>query len=261
MSHVWLRLLAAALFLCLGTAGAVAETLRVAYEDRELPPYYLGNGAEVDAQRPGLSVELVRMAATDLGLDLRITRMPWLRCLAALERGEIDAIFNASFKEDRMANGVYPMLRGHPDPSRRIAAVTYVLYRKAGGAVAWDGRSLAHLSTLGGPIGTPAGYSIADDLEKAGVPVQEAPDTTANFRKLDAGRITAVATLDVIGDALLPSFPGLEKVEPPLVTKDYFVMLSHQFVTAHPVMADRLWQRIATLRDAKGPELVRKYGN
>ncbi len=239
-------------------AGA-AEPLRLAYEDRALPPYYLGDGAGTDPAKPGLSVELVRLAAADLGLEVSITRMPWLRCMAALKQGDVDVIFNASFKEDRQESGVYPMVAGKPDAARRIAAVTYSLYRRKGTLLPWDGKSPTSLAGLPGPIGAPAGYSIIDDLTRAGVKVQEAPDTPANFKKLAAGRIDAVATLDVIGDELLRGYPGLEKVAPALTTKDYFVMVSHQYAGAHADLVEKLWHRIAVLRDSKGAELALKY--
>ena len=235
-----------------------AEVLRVAYEDKALPPYYLGNSFQIDPVNPGVSVELMHMAAAQLGLEIQAVRMPWVRCLISLQKGEVDAIFNASFKEDRQENGVYPMAGGKPDSTRRIATVAYSLYSPTTSPLTWDGKAVSGLS---GFVGVPAGYSIADDLTKMGIKVEEAPDTISNFKKVSAGRIAAVATLDTTGDTLLATgqFPQLRKLQPPLVAKDYFVMFSHQYFDSHRAMAEKLWQKVGELRETKGPQLHAKY--
>ncbi len=258
MPNILSRLLPFLLATTIVSQAQAGESLRVAYEDKALPPYYIGDSVQVDPVSPGISVELVRMAGEALGIEVQLVRMPWTRCLNLLQKGEVDAIFNASFKEDRLDNGVYPTKAGKPDPARRIATVAYSLYAPSGSAVTWDGKALNGIS---GSVGTPAGYSIGDDLARIGVKVEEAPDTVANFRKLSSGRIAAVATLDTSGDALLASgqYPRLIKIEPALSTKDYFLMISHQYYAAKRPLAERLWQTIADLREKKGADLRVKY--
>lgn len=251
------RMLGCVVALLVATADAgAAETIRAAYEDRELPPYYMGNSTEIDAQAPGVSVEMMREAAKELGVQIQFVRMPWVRCLKSLQRGEVDMVFNASFKEDRLEAGVYPMVDGRPDPARRIATVAYNLYRLKGGPVAFTGKAITGLD---GPVGAPSGYSIIDDLKRMGVATEEAVENSTNFKKLVSGRIAAVATLDVSGDALIKDYPTIEKVSPPLVTKDYFVLVSHQLYGAKPDLAERLWRKIADVRERNGAALYAKY--
>jgi polar amino acid transport system substrate-binding protein len=243
----------------LWTSGAqAAEVLRAAYEDKALPPYYLDDSTKVDADRPGVSIELVRDAAKEAGIEVEFVRMPWVRCQKSLQKGEVDAIFNASFKEERLEFGVYPMAGGKPDAARRIATVTYALYRLKGGAVTWDGKTIEGLD---GPVGAQSGYSIVEDLTRMGIKTEEAQAPTTNFKKLASKRIPAVAALVVTGDALLASgeFPAVEKVSPPLVTKDYFVMFSHQFYDGKRALAERLWAKIAEVRDRDAAKLYAKY--
>jgi len=231
-----------------------AETLRAAYEDRALPPFYLG--AESDPQAPGVAVELVREAAKELGVQIEFVRMPWVRCLKSLQRGEVDLLFIGSFKEERLEAGRYPMVDGKPDSARRIATISYNLYRQKGSPVGYNGTAITGLE---GPVGAPSGYSIIEDLQRQGVATEEAVDTTANFKKLSSKRIAAVATLETSGDILVKDFPAIEKVMPPLVTKDYFVMVSHQLYDTKRDLAERLWRKIAEVRDHKGPALYAKY--
>ncbi|MBI5163116.1 MAG: amino acid ABC transporter, partial [Magnetospirillum sp.] len=137
-------------------------------------------------------------------------------------------------------------------------SVSYSLFRAKGSKLSWDGKGIGD---LGGPVGVPTGYSIGGDLKDKGIAVEEAQNSKINFTKLSLGRVGAVATLDVTGDDLLATgaFPTIEKVTPPLVTKDYFVMVSHQFYAEKPELAEKLWAKIAQLREAKGAELGRKY--
>lgn len=238
-------------------AVRAGETLRAAYEDSEQAPYYMGNSAATDLARPGVSVEMLRDAAREAGIDIQFVRMPWVRCQKSLQRGEVDLIFNASFKTDRLEIGVYPMTDGKTDSTRRIDTIAYALYRVKGSAVSFDGKSI---SGLDGPVGAPAGYSILGDLKAMGIATETAPDTVTNFKKLALGRIPAVAALQRIGDSLLAEFPQIEKVSPLLATKDYFVMASHQLYDTKPQVVDRLWAKLAEVRDRSSEEIYAHYG-
>lgn len=241
----------------LPAAARAGEVLRAAYEDSEQPPYYMGNGTATDLAKPGVSVEMLREAAREAGIDIQFIRMPWVRCQKSLQRGEIDLIFNASYKEERRAIGAYPMVGDRPDSARRIDTIAYALYRLKGSAVAITGDTITGLN---GPVGAPAGYSILGDLQAKGIATETAPDTANNFKKLVSGRIPAVAALERIGDGLLAEFPQIEKVSPLLATKDYFVMASHQLVAAKPELVQRLWAKLAEVRERSSAALYNRYG-
>lgn len=246
--------------VCLLSSGArAADIVRAAYEDKPLPPFYMGSGPDSDPTAPGVSVELLREAAAAAGVEIQFERMPWARCLKSLQRGEVDAIFNASFKEERLEAGVYPMVGGKPDPSRRITTLAYMLYRLKGGPVTWDGKTIGGLGDS--PVGAQAGYSVIEDLTRMGVKPEESADTVTNFKKLSSQRIRAVAQLEASGDAALAGgdFPAIEKVRQPLVTKDYFLMFSHQYYGANKDAAERLWSKLAEIRDRRSPALFAKY--
>jgi polar amino acid transport system substrate-binding protein len=253
-----LKLLTWIVSICAWSSGALAaEVIRAAYEDKSLPPYYTGTSEIIDADAPGVSVELMREAAKAAGVEIQFVRMPWVRCLKSLQRGDVDVIFNASFKEDRLEAGVYPMIGNKPDPARRIATISYVLYRLKGTGVAFTGTSITGLGD--GPVGASSGYSVIDDLKKMGVKTEEAADIALNFRKLALRRIPAVAALEVQGEALLPDYPSIEKVSPPLVSKDYFVMASHQVYDTRREVVERLWAKIGEVREKRAAAIYAKY--
>lgn len=253
------RWLSAILTGMLWVGGAqAAEVLRAAYEDEAQPPYFIGSSSSFDPDRPGVSIELVKAAAKAVGMEVEFIRMPWVRCLKSLQKGEVDAVFNSSFREDRMEFGVYPMAAGKPDAERRIATLTYSLYRVKGSPVNWNGKAI---DGLDGPVGVQSGYSIIGDLTRMGVKIEEAQASVTNFKKLASKRIPAVVTLESNGDGVLATgeFPNVEKVTPPLVTKDYFVMFSHQFYDGKRPLAEALWTKIAEVRERDGAKLYAKY--
>ena len=251
------KILTWVLSICLWSGGALAtETLRAAYEDKSLPPYYTGTDG-VDPDFPGVSVELLQEAAKAADIELQFVRMPWVRCLKSLELGEVDLTFNSSFKADRMKDGVYPMAGDKPDASRRLATISYALYRLKGSPVAFTGKTITGLGD--GPVGASTGYSIVDDLKHMNIKTEEAADTLINFKKLASKRIPAVAAQDVQADVLLAKYPTVEKVMPLLVSKDYFVMASHQAFDGRRAVIERLWAKLAEVREARSAAIYAKY--
>lgn len=254
-----LRILAAATALWLGATAASAQvTLKFAAEDKELYPTYVGNGSETLAEKPGTTVELIRLTAAEIGIKAEFVRAPWRRCLDLLKEGSVDAVINGSFSAARLEFGAFPMAGDKADSARRSLSWTYTLYRKAGTPVSWDGKAFSGLTA---PIGAPLGYSIVADLKKLGVQIDEAGDAETNLRKLSAGRISGAVLLREATDPLIKakSIPDIEVVLPPIEVKDYYIMLSHQLVKKDPALAERFWTKFAEIRTAKGAEIEAKY--
>jgi polar amino acid transport system substrate-binding protein len=249
--------MAAALAL-LPASPVWAQTLRVAYSDIEVAPYQMGNGPGV-ANPPGAIVELVRMAALDMGLEVVFERAPQLRSFRRLQSGEIDAAFAYSYSLDRLPYGRYPMRDGKPDESARVFSQSYMFYRLKGSPFSWDGRTVSGLGD--GSIGFNSTFSIGAELSRWGLKTEDAKTTEQNFQKLSMGRIMAYAMQEQAGDSYLAvhHMHDVEKIAIPLETKAYYLMLSHQFVAKDPERAERLWARLGKQRQDKMPELLRKY--
>jgi polar amino acid transport system substrate-binding protein len=249
----WILLIAA---LYAASTHAERITMRLGYSDEEAPPYLIRH----DLQPSGIAIDIIRQAATDIDITLEFLRMPNRRVLENLKLGAIDGAFMFSFNSERMHNGQYPMKDGALDEEKRITILSYFLYRRKGADLHWDGHRLSGTNLF---IGANNGYSIANDLRKMGAAVEEARSTEQNFSKLKRGRIAAVAHQESVADPYLQSagIPQIEKVYPPLSTKHYFVMLSHNFVAKHPEPANRLWARIGEIRDSKTREVLPQYAD
>jgi polar amino acid transport system substrate-binding protein len=242
-----------------GAAAQAGERLRCVYASGEAPPFQLGEGEAVPREHPGMSVELMQMAAAALDIDLELARLPNRRVVPAVARNDSDCAFALSFLPERAATIAYPMRNGRLDRDRRIGSSTYVVYRRAGSPVSWDGKRFSDLGE--GAIGINAGFAARDELVRMGVPVEEADSTVSNMRKLAARRIAAYVVHAAIGDDYLARVPqsGIEKLDIPFQEKDYYVVLSPKFVGDNPELAERLWDRLGALRIQHGPDMLKRY--
>ncbi len=250
-----------AISLALACVGAhAAEKIRLGYSDVENFPFQSGDGSVV-GDPPGLAVELIRLAAQELHVDVEFVRLPAMRLFVAMQSNDIDGAFIFSFKEDRLQYGSFPMRDGKPDRARRITTINYSFYKSAASTVSWNGSALSNIAT---PVGMNTGFSIGDDLRKLGLTVDDgAKGTAQNMSKLQRGRIGAYATLEASADAYLQRYRigDVVKLNPPIASRDYYLMFSKRFGEANGALAERLWSRIGALRDKRSGELIEKYLN
>jgi polar amino acid transport system substrate-binding protein len=237
-----LRLLAA--FLAGWTLTAQATTIDICVENRDVRPWRTQDGR-------GLNFELLDRVAHDSGVEFTFHGMPWKRCLAELKAGRVQGAMGASFKQDRLEFARYPG-GNPPDAAKRLNVDRYILIRRSGSRVDWDGRQFAHLD---GPVGTQPGYSVADQLRALGAEVDEgAPGAYESLQKLLTGRLPLVAMLEGEAKTLLARDPALARtvdiLPRPLAEKPYFLIFSHVFVSASPRLAETIWASIETVRES-----------
>lgn len=221
------------------------SVLQLCAEDENSYPWLLRD-------RSGLNMLMVRLLGQRLGLRFEVTLLPWRRCLLSLQEGGVDGAFKASFQPERLKIGRYPMRGGQVDVERAMLEESYHLYRLKGSAVSWDGQQL---SQLDGAVGAQAGFSIVAWLRQQQLPIEasaKAPD--AILAMLQRGRIGAAALQTSQGDYTLsrnPQFAAqIERQGPPLVSKPYYLLLSHAFVKRHPALAERIWDGVAAVRES-----------
>lgn len=268
LKKTWIFFLGASLMLFQVLAWGEQRELIIAYEDKEQPPYYLGNSAQVPEDYPGLAVELVQRLEEEIPqLSITLVRAPWARCLSGLASNQYDGIFNASYQPERLAIGWYPTEdashQGALDTDKRLTRIAYSLYRRSDSSLRWDG-----LRWTGSPqalqsIGAPAGYSIVQDLRQQGIEVQEVPASRNALLMVQLGRLEGAVLQEVTGDALLDElqvhFGHLVKDYPPVEEKDYFLMLSHRLLAEEPELGQAIWEALARIRDRDTETLRQKY--
>ncbi len=239
---------------------AATVQLNIAYADSEQPPYIYGKGVVIP-EAPGVVVEMIRMLQDRIpGIELKLSRLSWKRCLSYLKAGKVDGIFNGSFSPERLKNGAYPMKNSQVDPSKRLVTISYGIYVLKNSPVSWDGKTLKNLN--GGIVGANRGFSVVRILKKMGVPVEEVEFVSQNFYKLSEGRIAAVLAQNVTALSLLSEnqnrFSKIVQLETPFLTKPYFLMLSHQLFKTHPKVAKQIWPAIEAIRNENFQNLIKK---
>lgn len=239
------RLLPLLLLVLLPLAHAEPLTIRVCHDREPLRPWRLEG-------QQGLDFELIRQLQAPLGVRFEFVALPWKRCLLSLQRGRVDAAMGVSYSEERGAFAIYPLQQQQPQTALRMRSESYVLYRRKGHAVRWTDQGFANLQ---GVIGVQLGYSVIEMLERHGATIDSgASSAEANLHKLLKGRVAAVVLLGQEGDYWLRHnldfHAALERVEPPLQEKHYYLVYSQAFYQRHAALVQRSWQGVALARDS-----------
>lgn len=255
-----LRVLCGAIFGLFAVGHALAEPvpLRLGYSDKESAFYLIGNGQEIPA-KPGIAIEMIESAAKTCGVAVEFSRYPGGRLLALIGDNTIDGVALLSFSPERLAKAAYPMKGDAADPAYQMASLSYAFYVRSDSEVMWDGKSIHGLAR---PIGANLGWSIVEDLKKMQLPVEPAKDTQNNFNKLLLGRVDAVAMHTTIGDAYLTEHgiaPRVKRLDPPISTKPYYLVLSRAWHDQYPDTAQCLWQSLAEQHEKDLPALLARY--
>lgn len=230
--------------------AAPGEHITLCFERQEVRPWRTLDGG-------GLNFELLAEVAKRSGVTFNYQSMPWKRCLEQLKANQVGGAFAVSFNRDRMALGAYPgVAPGARDPrvdaAKRMHVDTYMLVRRRGSRLDWDGKSFRNLD---GRIGFQLGYSVGDFLRGRGVATDEGSQRSDELvQKLIAGRLAGAALGG--GDAARlmrgPHGRQLELLPVPLLEKPYFLVLSNAFVASRPQLAARLWDAVEATRNSPG---------
>jgi len=150
-------------FLYISVAiGGPLKKITLVYEVKPNPPFYLGKKM-IDWKKPGITLEVMKLLETKLNIEVTFERLPWATGLEKVKKNIVDGVFHASFNEERLKIGVYPMRKGQPDTNRRLMTQSYFLYKRKKSPLQWDGKSFTNLD---GTIGAINGYAIVGDLKK-----------------------------------------------------------------------------------------------
>jgi polar amino acid transport system substrate-binding protein len=260
MKQVWNFVV---LLLLLGSVSLFSQVKEIIFvsEDKENFPQQLGNGSEYNAVKPGAVIEFLKKIEPICNVKIKFPRMPWKNCLEdELKNNKADGAFLASYKKEREEFGVYPMKDGKPDVDKRVTTISYILVKKKGSSINWNGKQITGLT---GIIGAPLGYSIVGDLTGMGYKVKEISNAELGMRQLASGKLDLFAGLVEQNDYVLQKNPDLDKsleiITMPLVSKPYYLILSKQFVAKNPDLANKIWDTIKTLRDKEYRKITEKY--
>lgn len=252
----------AALLMWCGHACASDCVVRVAYPDRDRPPYYIGNGPAIPAA-PGAGAELLRQALQVTGCTPALVRLPPARIKLALTNGNIDfALVDLRDNETpysalpRTAAGLLDTRRG-----MRLTAVVYV--RAADGLPATTIPRDYFRSRI---LASNQSSSLGDQLRADGYKVDDgAADAFSNMDKLLLRRVDgftiAVSNPDA-ADAAVSGRHGakLVRLPIPLLTSTVWLSASNAYHQQHREQVETVWTWWSDNSTRRLAELVRVYG-
>lgn len=219
--------------------------LTFCYEDKQLLPYYAGNGSDIPP-RPGATIEHLRLATEQSGIRLQLVRLPWLRCLQQLQDNSVDALV-AAFDPDRAHYTQYPRLKnGQPDPARAINQLGLCLAHRFDNPLQQK-IDTEHPITVSRPLGYKPIPFPANTLLVGAQSPDNALDLVINGR-VDA--TTVLCQLNGVNASerhlnLLP----VQLLYPPLHQSAGYLMLSNSFYQRYPQHAEQLWRALPLTLD------------
>ena len=233
--------------LCPAVTMATECQIHLGFNSEPIPPYIERGVPSAGPQ--GTAFALVDLAAHQTNCRLVWQHLPTLRVLHATELGDVDAALFYSWTAERASKLSYPMLHDQLDPRRRLATLNYVLYRRHGSDVRWNG---IQLTPQGCAVGYNEGWSIVDYLKQFNMTPHSGKGAEQLLKLLAKGRLCAYATLEEAGDAAIAAQAGqFDKLSPPLLRKDYYLLFNPGFYQANQPVVEALWDHIGTLREAQ----------
>lgn len=137
---------------------------------------------EIKSDQSGLLVELIEHAFNDAGHDVKVSFLPWSRCLKDVELGTKDFVFNAAKNAERQAYANYP--------EAVLFVEEYVFFKKKETQFTYL-KDLSNIKDIS--LGVQRGYFYGDSIQKAMddekfKALQFATDIPQNIKKLMSGR-------------------------------------------------------------------------
>lgn len=252
---------AALLTLC-GHVSASDCVVRVAYPDRDRPPYYIGNGPAIPAA-PGAGAELLRQAVRAGGCTPELVRLPPARIKRGLASGAIDFAL-VDLRDNETPYSALPQTAaGAPDTRRgmRLTAVVYVRAADSLPATTIPRDYFRHRV-----LATNQASSLGDQLRADGYKVDDgAADAFSNMDKLMFRRVdgfTIAVSNPAAADAAVAARQGtnLVRLPIPLLTSTAWLSASTAYHQQHGEQVEAVWTWWSENGTRRMAELVRLYG-
>ncbi|EGQ7933373.1 transporter substrate-binding domain-containing protein [Vibrio vulnificus] len=233
-------------------------TITLAYSDVESFPFQMGNGNLV-VEPPGVSVDVIEQAARLLNIKINYVRVPGKRVLSQIKANQVNGGFIFSYSQERAQYARYPMKDQQADHNLRIATLDYYFYKLKEQPFTWDGLQLSSIGDV--PVGAHTGFSITKRLKESNVNILEIGNTEKLFEMLGKRRLTAIAIQSNIASSYINEhqLSTVERVSPPISTKDYYLIFSHEFAEENPQLVQKIWEMIGLIRDDVINTSIKKY--
>ncbi len=233
------------IILMLNPAVALSKTLTVCMDIAWFPYTSMK-----DKKPVGIHTDILKEAFRNLDYNLEIHAKPWKRCLLELENGKVEAIFPASYKDNRAVFAHYPPNAAKDKKSHwRLAQIEHVLLTRKGEAYEYGG----DIFTIPQPVGIAIGGAFGDTLDDKGIETLRTTSSESIIAMLAMKRSNSVAMNPFLAEDFNSQgkYAGKFKIHDlPLRSKSYFLIFSKkQEIPDSERM--RIWEAIVKVRENK----------
>lgn len=187
-------------------------------------------------------------------ISITFKALPWKRSLLLVEKGMIDGVINASYKENRAKYANYPMKNNKPDSLRRLNdGASYYIYKNRNSKLVWNGKKFLNPD---GKIGVMAKFAVIEDLKKhKNINIQEFDQNVEIIRSVAKGKIAAYAGSSRTVDNLLNKYPSLSKKivreSIPIRKKEYYIVFSKKIFSKKKKEIEIIWNGLKKFNEKK----------
>ncbi|MFC0119478.1 substrate-binding periplasmic protein [Pseudoalteromonas xiamenensis] len=214
------------------------------YEDKALPPMFMGEGFDVPKEDPGASIEILqKITVEDPHIRFQFVRRPWKRCLADLTLNKVDAVI-ASYREERESFMVFPKRAdGRLHTRQAISQFGSCLIVKK-----TRGDSLQGTASV--TVAVPNGYSVSSVLAEQGYRVINTYSQSDAYDLVLKGVVDATVGVCKVGQENVIGFLHSDKLAAkyPASEMNYgFVAFSKGYAKAHPSTVTTDWRHLENM--------------
>ncbi len=221
--------------------------IKICHEEADVFPWTLAN-------EKGLADFEIRSIEKELNIKFDIKILPWKRCQTDTQNGIVDGIFAASVSDKRMEWGVYPTANGKTiEREYRLHTDSFYVYASAKKNIKFVNGKIENLHKSA--VGIQLGYSIEDELKKAGYKVFSSLITANDvFTGLSKGTFNA-AILQNYEAAHTLNNGSLKKeiirLEPAYKLADQYLLFNKLFYERNKDLSLLIWKAIRKVRLSK----------
>lgn len=243
-----------ALILLIMSAISSAKPIVLCIENINNQPYF---GIE---QNDGVFIEFINIMNSQSELQIELVQRPWKRCLRNVEQGLFDGAFAVIYTQQRDKLFSYPKTAGGQlDKSKAIWQASYPVFVHKESELQWNGDNF---SQVGIKVAAPLGYIVSDKLEQIKNLSMSNIAPEKGLKLLAMQRLDAYVIELSIGDKIIQSnnlTSAVTTLATPFLIRDWYLVLSNNFVQLSPQTAAQLWELLAQVREQNGQRLYQKY--
>lgn len=240
-------LLSSALLLLCSNMAHAQPPLQLCYESFDeapnLPQLQIGNERII-----GFHAAVVAHALQQQQLPYQLHRLPWRRCLAEANKGQMDAAIGVGWTAERAEHFYFPLQQQLLDTEKRLTFVNYYIYALADSALHWDGE---YITGVHYGLAAPKGYVAESKLKQLGVLQTIDSAIGSGLALVLNNRLDGYVLPASVAETQLAAHPEahkIRKVEPVFLRQDLFLAISKRSAKLDEKSREQLWQQIAVSR-------------